>query len=369
MSPQSKRRVLRVHAALVAESGGIVNAIVASSEAIADAVDVTVLVEGPVSPAISARLAAADVTLTRLTGARAARRRQLRDAVAAADLVIIEGAWCRLTPLVVAQARRLGVPYDYVPHGALAAWVRSRYPVKHLKKLAWWSAVEARAVRGARSIVYACEQERIDSAHSFPLMPTRSLVRGHTGSDMGLTSRESLQPDGLAFLTVARLHPAKRLDVVIDAFALILQSEPAARLVVAGAGRAAERGDLLALIRERGLAETVDVLGFVPHDRLPAVYAAATHYVCPGPESFGLAVVEALSANLPVVLGPDVGVAGAVRAGQAGVVAASSSARALADAALSAARKSWEQHPRALYLRQYSAIVHRNEFLRTAVHP
>ena len=60
--------------------------------------------------------------------------------------------------------------------------------------------------------------------------------------------------------------------------------------------------DVEALVREYGLEESVHVLGFVPHEHLPALYSAAAVFVYPSLyEGFGLPVLEAMSVGTPVV--------------------------------------------------------------------
>jgi len=60
--------------------------------------------------------------------------------------------------------------------------------------------------------------------------------------------------------------------------------------------------DVEALVREYGLEEYVRVLGFVPHEHLPALYSAAAVFVYPSLyEGFGLPVLEAMSVGTPVV--------------------------------------------------------------------
>jgi glycosyltransferase involved in cell wall biosynthesis len=72
-------------------------------------------------------------------------------------------------------------------------------------------------------------------------------------------------------------------------------------LQVAGAGPYADR--LRALIRELGVFDAVDWLGYVDHDDLPGLYAGADAFVYPGliDEPFGRVLLEALAAGTPVV--------------------------------------------------------------------
>ena len=110
---------------------------------------------------------------------------------------------------------------------------------------------------------------------------------GRAGRD--LTSR-------LVF--VGRLRYYKGLHVLVDALALL----PATRLCVVGRGPMGEA--LRARARAAGVADRIDWLGDVDDEALPATLAAADVFVLPSTarsEAFGLAMVEAMAAGLPVV--------------------------------------------------------------------
>jgi phosphatidylinositol alpha-mannosyltransferase len=106
-------------------------------------------------------------------------------------------------------------------------------------------------------------------------------------------------PPGRRILWVGRLDPQKGFPVAIRAFERLAVEIHDAWFVVAGEGR--DRSTLTELplrVRER-----VIVLGSVDRDRLPRYHAAADVFVSPavGQESFGIVLVEAMAAGLPVV--------------------------------------------------------------------
>jgi glycosyltransferase involved in cell wall biosynthesis/capsular polysaccharide biosynthesis protein len=93
---------------------------------------------------------------------------------------------------------------------------------------------------------------------------------------------------------VGRLEPTKRFDVLVEAVAEV---EDATLLLV---GEGSERSALEALAASRGLADRTVFTGEAAD--VPALLCAMDVFAAPSPEeTFGLAVLEALAAGLPVV--------------------------------------------------------------------
>ena len=105
--------------------------------------------------------------------------------------------------------------------------------------------------------------------------------------------------------TVKTLAPAYGIDLLLRAFARLQQSRPAGavavRLRLVGDGP--QRAELERLAAELGIAAQVDFIGAVPHAQVGAelrridIFVAASRQ-----ESFGVAVLEASAAGLPVVV-------------------------------------------------------------------
>ncbi len=137
-------------------------------------------------------------------------------------------------------------------------------------------------------------------------------------------------PDGPKLLWVNRLDPQKGFPVAVRAFELLAEEFGDLRFVVAGDG--ADRAAPGALAP--GVRERVSMLGAVDHARLPAVFAACDVFVSPaaGQESFGIVLVEAMAAGLPVVATDIPGYREVVRNGVEGLLVAPGDAPALAEA-------------------------------------
>jgi glycosyltransferase involved in cell wall biosynthesis len=131
-------------------------------------------------------------------------------------------------------------------------------------------------------------------------------------------------------LTVARIAPQKRLDVLIEAAALLAADAPDARWLVAGDGDAALQADLEG--HRDALGAPVTFLG--RRDDVPALMAAASVFALASDwEARALVVQEAMAAGLPVVVTAVGGLPDLRGAGPpAGLLVPPGDARALATA-------------------------------------
>lgn len=104
---------------------------------------------------------------------------------------------------------------------------------------------------------------------------------------------------GRKLLFVGRLDERKGFRLAVEAFRRLAPERPDLRLVVAGEGPARRAVDGL----PEELRARVVLLGAVPNRDLPRIHAACDAFVAPntGGESFGIVLVEAMAAGLPVV--------------------------------------------------------------------
>ncbi len=104
-------------------------------------------------------------------------------------------------------------------------------------------------------------------------------------------------------LSLSRLDPAKRIDLLLDALA---RSRSGLRAVIAGRGPALD--DLKRRSRQLGLGDRVMFPGFVDDSTAADLYARCRAvYYAPVDEDYGLATIEAFAAGKPVLTTSDAG--------------------------------------------------------------
>ena len=137
-------------------------------------------------------------------------------------------------------------------------------------------------------------------------------------------------PPGRKLLFVGRLEPRKGFSVAVDAFARLASDYPDLRLVVVGKGAEQDVVDRL----EPSVRARVDMMGFVGGADLPGFHRAADIFLAPstGNESFGIVLVEAMAAGLPVIASDIPGYRDVTRSGVEGLLVPPGDAGALAGA-------------------------------------
>jgi N-acetyl-alpha-D-glucosaminyl L-malate synthase BshA len=113
----------------------------------------------------------------------------------------------------------------------------------------------------------------------------------------GLRQRFAPDADTKLVIHVSNFRPVKRIDAVMEVFARICR-QVSARLLLVGDGP--ELGTAYRLGRELGVSQLVEVLG-AQEAVLPLISASDVFLLPSAQESFGLAALESMACEVPVV--------------------------------------------------------------------
>lgn len=235
------------------------------------------------------------------------------------DLLHVHALFAFPSTVAMLLARQAGVPYVVSTIGQLCSWSLSQSP---RRKRAMLTLLE-RANLAAAAALHVTSTDEAQQTQSLGLPAPCLQIPLGVAPPPWLSDAAAPAEPGLRLLFLARLHPKKQLESLLQALALVQQRHPSLPwlLQIAGEGEPAYEASLRRLASQLGLASRCQWLGFVTGEAKWRLLAGATWFVLPSAlENFGIAVVEALAAGTPVLISPQVALAPTVAAAGAGVV-------------------------------------------------
>lgn len=250
--------------------------------------------------------------------------RWLEKAVGSYDLLHVHAIFSYPSTRAMSTARHRGVPYINRPLGQLCEWSLQR---RAWKKRAYLALVERTNLNAAAAIQYMTEQEQQEAQGLGLCAP--SFVAPH-GIDLPallpdaraqLRQRLGLPADAKIVLFLSRVHPKKGLELLIPALAQ-LRGETIYFVLVGNVEPPDYEAEVDRLLAAAGMTAHTRRVPFATGEwkqillQGADVFALTSHS-----ENFGIAVVEAMAAGLPVVVTPGVALAEDVERFGTGLVA------------------------------------------------
>ncbi len=199
-----------------------------------------------------------------------------------------------IIPFFFRPKRSIVVAFDFAYWKLRGSW-RDEFSARLLFFL------HKRALRKADAIVAISEETKQDVIRLFGIPAERVMVVQLSYVPLGET-QEPLPVPQHFFLFAGVLKERKNVAGVIRAFAFFTKTDTTHMLLIAGKQSGAYAASLLQLARELGVGQRVHFLGYVTDAQLAYLYSRAEALVFPSLiEGFGMPVLEAMSAGLPVI--------------------------------------------------------------------
>lgn len=166
--------------------------------------------------------------------------------------------------------------------------------------LPFWRLLVWTAVRRSDRLIAVSEATKADLLTYYRVPPDRIAVVEHGVDDRFFAiaaERTGIEP---FLLCVSTLHPHKNIERLVRVFARLETDYPDLRLVLAGM-KGFQTPPIEALIESLGLRAKVELTGWIPREQLYSYFRRAAAFVYPSTfEGFGMPVVEALAAEVPL---------------------------------------------------------------------
>ncbi len=229
-----------------------------------------------------------------------------------ADLLHLHPLWDSVNLQFAKLANRRSIPYVVSMHGMLDGWA---YSQQVLKKRLYMLALGKRYLRGAASIHCTAEGE-LEQVRPFvpkanfavaPHYFDWELFQDLPGPELARKRFPVLANRKPKVLCLSRLHPVKGPDVLIRAVAQIISAGTEIDLILAGPDQVGFQAELENLAQSLGIRESVHFVGMVRGQEKVSLYEACDLFALPThQENFGMVLVEAMAAGLPLVTTPNV---------------------------------------------------------------
>ncbi|MBN1472204.1 MAG: glycosyltransferase [Syntrophaceae bacterium] len=248
------------------------------------------------------------------------------------DLVHIHGIFSYPCHMAATYAKNAGIAYIIRPHGSLDPWHFKR---KHFLKLLYIKVLWQPIVQNAYALHATSKKEAEYLAQLFPKSRMCTIPLGVNLPDFeNPLPRRADEPLRLLFLS--RFHPKKGIPELIYGVKELVRRCIPLNLRLAGQPDPEDESyeyKLRQLVKEQGLSENVTFCGFLfGINKTNAFMKSHLFVLLSKDENFGIAVAEALSFGLPVVISNQVAIAEDVSAAEAGIVIKSGDSGDLADA-------------------------------------
>jgi glycosyltransferase involved in cell wall biosynthesis len=160
--------------------------------------------------------------------------------------------------------------------------------------LPFWRLLLWASAHRSQRLIAESESTRADLLHYYRLPPERiDVIPLGVETRFFELARTHLEP---YLLCVSTLHPHKNLDRLIRAYA---RRKRDFRLTLAGM-RGFHTRPLERLIAEMGIADSIQLTGWIPREELYRLYERAHAFIYPSTfEGFGMPVLEAMAAGIP----------------------------------------------------------------------
>jgi glycosyltransferase involved in cell wall biosynthesis len=238
------------------------------------------------------------------------------------DLVHIHALFSYASTAAMTIARLKKIPYIVQPHGLLCKWSLEQHTYK--KKI-YFQLIEKANLNYSQALHLTSESEQQDfyllglDTESFVLPLGISPAKPIPYARERLRQKFKIPENEVVILFLSRLHPKKGLDYLIPALNKLSQYR--FTFIIAGNGTPEYEEEIKSLILSNHIYNNTYLVGFVQEEFKDILIQGSDLFVLTShSENFGIVILEALAAGLPLLLTPGVALSSIVKEHQVGYI-------------------------------------------------
>lgn len=194
-----------------------------------------------------------------------------------------------------------------------------------------WGITQSNAVTAVSESLRQTTIEQLGIQNDIRVIPNFIDPVRYEQARGGPGARRWAEPGERLLVHISNFRPVKRVIDVVETFRRVYRQIPSARLLMVGDGP--ERGRVEQHCRENGLCHAITFVGSLP--LIEEVLVGADLFLLPSEsESFGLAALEAMSCEVPVIASQAGGLPEVVEHGRSGYLCPVGDVDGMAEAAL-----------------------------------
>lgn len=238
------------------------------------------------------------------------------------DVVELHGIFVLTTLRAAKYCRERGIPYFVRPHGSLDpfdlqkhGWLKKiigplyvRWLLNHSAGVVCTAELEAN-----RLVTYGAKPRRL-------VMPLPVPLSDQAGNGSAFRQRHGIPQTAKVVLFMSRIDYKKGLDVLIPALARVKEEFPELWFILAGGGTTEFETKVGVWLNTHKLGSWTRKVGFLSGaDKLDALAAADIFALPSQNENFGIVLIEAMHAGVPLLISDEVYIGNEITKSGAGV--------------------------------------------------
>jgi len=243
------------------------------------------------------------------------------------DIVYLPAVWNYPTTVAVYYCRKYRKPYIVALKGVLYPYTKNK---NAWKKWPYYKLFAEKNIKNATAIHYTSEDEAIRCHSLFLGLKNQAIIipNGIELSEFNnLPARDNLRKrypilkDKKIILFLGRINWIKGLDILVKAYSRLVKERDDVHLLIVGSDEKGYGEKVRSWLKNEGVLERVTFAGMLSGREKLEAFAGSDVFVLPSySENFGMAVVEAMACNLPVIISDKVGIYEEVEKAKAGFI-------------------------------------------------